>query len=84
MVLEMIDCRFLISHIATIQDNKFVYFISEYIEGTSLMDVLESLDILNKEQAQFYVSQLIIAVQYLHSLKLMHRDIRPENMIVDL
>lgn len=83
-VLESVDYPFLIQHVGTIQDKNFVYFISEYIQGMNLLDVLLQMDILNKPQSVFYTAQLILAVQYLHSMNLMHRDIKPENLIVDM
>ncbi len=48
-VLESVNYPMLIQHVGTIQDTNSVYFISEYIQGMNLLEVLLLMDILSKQ-----------------------------------
>jgi serine/threonine protein kinase len=53
----------------------------EYIEG----DVLEKISQfkpMEEEEAKKYIIQLLEAIEYIHSLNIIHRDIRPKNIIL--
>jgi cGMP-dependent protein kinase len=38
---------------------------------------------MNNEDSQFYIGSMILAVEYLHKKKIVYRDIKPENIIID-
>ena len=54
----------------------------DYIKGKELFSVIREIGILNKEQAQFYIASILLAVDYLHERKIIFRDIKPENIMV--
>jgi cGMP-dependent protein kinase len=58
----MLNHPFIIDHIITIQDENYIYFVSEYVAGIELFYVIQDLDILSKKQSQFYISQLILCM----------------------
>ena len=47
------------------------------------MNLLIWKDILNEEEAKFYIAEIILAVEYLHNQNYVHRDIKPDNILVD-
>nr|XP_015214258.1 PREDICTED: kalirin isoform X4 [Lepisosteus oculatus] len=49
-----------------------------------LLDYLVSHDELMEEKVAFYVRDTLEAVQYLHSCRVAHLDLKPENLLVDL
>ena len=55
----------------------------EYIKGKELFEVIRDIGFLNKEQTNFYIASMMIAIQYLHERKIIYRDIKPENIIVE-
>ncbi|MBO0720067.1 MAG: serine/threonine protein kinase [Blastocatellia bacterium] len=70
------------------------YLVLEYVQGTSLRELLRREGVPNPAQAVFLCKQALVALDYAHNFKYMtesdrtlsgiiHRDIRPSNLLVD-
>ena len=60
------------------------YLVSEYLSGGNLRFHLNNpRNVFTERQAQFIVACLILGVEFLHNNGVIHRDIRPENIIFD-
>lgn len=81
-ILLQIDHPFIVKLVKTLKDNKFVYFLMEYIKGKELFDVIRDIGLLTRYQTQFYGASMMLAVEYLHERKFIYRDIKPENIMV--
>ena len=81
-ILLRIDHPFIVKLVKTLKDQKYIYFLMEYIKGKELFDVIRDIGLLNKQQTQFYGASMMMAVEYLHEKKVVYRDIKPENVIV--
>jgi len=55
----------------------------EYLVGGDLMTLLIKKDILTEHEARFYISQLVVAVETVHKMDYIHRDLKPDNILVD-
>ena len=65
-------------------DTKNVYMVSEYLKGGSLRYFMNKDNIVfTEKQTQFIIACLILALEFLHNNGVLHRDIRPENMVFD-
>ena len=81
-ILLKIDHPFIVKLVKTLKDDKFIYFLMDYIRGKELFDVIRDIDILSKSQTLFYGASIMLAVRYLHQRKIVYRDIKPENVMV--
>jgi cGMP-dependent protein kinase len=67
-----------------LKNENYIFFINEYIKGKELWDVIRDIGLLNKEQTQFYIASILLAINHLHKKKIIYRDIKPENVMVSV
>jgi len=64
-------------------DDKFVYHIMEYLPGGDLFEMVSTIGALPESMAKRYISQLILAVEFLHNHHILHNDIKLENLLLN-
>jgi len=64
------------------QDDKYLYLVMEFLQGGDLMTLLMEKDILSEEESRFYIAETILAVENVHSLDYIHRDLKPDNLLI--
>lgn len=55
----------------------------DYVPGGDLMNLLIKKDIFTHDEAKFYIAQMILAINSVHKLNYIHRDIKPDNILID-
>ena len=68
---------------ASFQEDDFLYLVMEFLPGGDFMNLLIEKDKLTEEEAKFYTAELILAVESIHKLDCIHRDIKPDNILID-
>jgi calcium-dependent protein kinase len=64
-------------------DDYNYYLITEYISGGELYETIITWKNFDEEKAFYLMTQILSAINYLHSKGIVHRDIKPENMLVE-
>ncbi|MGM9740763.1 MAG: serine/threonine protein kinase [Candidatus Cryptobacteroides sp.] len=65
------------------EENGTAYYVMEYLSGGSLLDLQKLKDRLSESDALGYIRQAAFALDYIHSLKINHLDIKPGNILLD-
>ena len=68
---------------ASFQEDDYLYLVMEFCQGGDFMNLLIKKDILSEDEARFYTAELILAVESIHKLDCIHRDIKPDNILID-
>lgn len=63
------------------QENNTYYYVMEYIEGSNLDDYILTRKGLPEEEALQYVKKIGGALQYMHSQRMLHLDLKPKNIM---
>lgn len=63
-------------------ENNTSYMVMSYIEGKSLQNIVESRGKLPYQEVVNYIAQITNAVDYIHSRNILHRDIKPDNIMI--
>ena len=82
-IFDCISSEFVVNAFFKFTCETFICFVMEYLNGGDFGHLLKSEQYLEENVAKFYISELILAVEYLHSIGIVHKDLKPENMLID-
>mmetsp|Transcript_39554 Transcript_39554/g.48950 ORF Transcript_39554/g.48950 Transcript_39554/m.48950 type:complete len:390 (-) Transcript_39554:195-1364(-) len=81
-LMVSVDNWLLVKLIYSFQDPKYLYLVMEYCPGGDLMKILIKKDILSEPVTRFYMSECAMAINCLHELDYVHRDLKPDNILI--
>ncbi|VEL19681.1 unnamed protein product [Protopolystoma xenopodis] len=82
-ILEMIKHPFLVQLHYAFQTPGKLYLVLEFLAGGELFMQLEKEGVFVEEQASFYLAEITLAIGHLHSMGIIYRDLKPENVLLD-
>ncbi|KAJ1587796.1 hypothetical protein NDA12_000795 [Ustilago hordei] len=74
---------FVVKLFFTFQSAEYLYLVMEYLPGGDCASLCKVLGGLAEEWARQYVAEVVIGLQHLHSKGVVHRDLKPDNLLID-
>merc|ERR1712045_416165 len=63
--------------------DNLVYIVMEYVEGGLLFDLCQNMGAMGEDAGRFFLHQMLNSVEYMHNLRVVHRDLKLENILID-
>ncbi|KAI8621330.1 kinase-like domain-containing protein [Chytriomyces sp. MP71] len=64
------------------QSKEYLYLVMEYLIGGDLSTLLSVFGTFDVEMTRMYSAEVVLALEYLHSNGITHRDLKPDNMLI--
>jgi calcium-dependent protein kinase len=81
-ILKQANNEFILNLSFFFQTNERIYFVTPFIKGGDLYELLKKKKFLDEETVKFYCVQIAIALQCLHDFGYIYRDLKPENILI--
>ncbi|KAL7721144.1 Protein kinase C [Entamoeba marina] len=82
-ILSKLHHPFLVNLHYSFQTPSHLFYIIDYCPGGELYYYLQKKRKVPEQDAKFYAAQVLLAIEHLHSSKIVYRDIKPENILID-
>ncbi|XP_028997048.1 rho-associated protein kinase 1-like isoform X2 [Betta splendens] len=81
-IMAFSDSPWIVQLCCAFQDNRHLYMVMEFMAGGDLVTLTMNYDIPEK-WARFYTAEVVLALDVIHSMGFIHRDVKPDNMLLD-
>ncbi|XP_076319500.1 MAP/microtubule affinity-regulating kinase 3-like isoform X3 [Tachypleus tridentatus] len=82
-IMKLLDHPNIVKLYQVIETEKTLYLVMEYASGGEVFDYLVAHGRMKEKEARAKFRQIVSAVQYCHQKKIIHRDLKAENLLLD-
>jgi tRNA A-37 threonylcarbamoyl transferase component Bud32 len=81
-ILSELKSEYIVKFKGSFEDQNNLYILTEYIDGQSLFNYTKNHEI-QPDEARFIAAQIFLALDYIHEKKIIHNDLKLENIMID-
>ncbi len=82
-LLASLTSHFTVQMEFAFQTEDKLYFVLEFVSGGELYFHMKQRGSFTEEMIRFYASEIVVALEVLHSKGVIYRDLKPENLLLD-
>ena len=82
-LLSTLNHNFIVNMYFAFQDFYNLYLVMDLLTGGDLRYHIAYKKIFSEQETKFFISNMILALEYIHSKNIIHRDIKPENLVLE-
>ncbi|KAJ9462483.1 cAMP-dependent protein kinase catalytic subunit [Diplonema papillatum] len=83
-ILSEVTHPFVVNMLRGFADEHRLYILLEYVPGGELFSHLRKATKFPNDVSKFYSAEVMLAFEYLHSKDIIYRDLKPENLLLDI
>jgi len=83
-ILKVLNHPFILKLKYSFQTKDLLFMVTDYLNGGEIFYHLSKEDYFTEERVKLYASQIILALSYLHENGIIYRDLKPENVLLDM
>ena len=82
-VMSSFHSHFLVSCVYAFQDAQHLYMVMPLMLGGDLRYYLKQNGPCRESEARFFMAEILLALEHMHSLRIVYRDLKPDNILLD-
>lgn len=83
ILMDRAQSPFVVKLFFTFQSPEYLYLVMEYLPGGDCASLVKTFGALPDEWVVQYVAEIVQGLHYLHSTGVVHRDMKPDNLLID-
>eukprot|EP01059_Diplonema_ambulator_P035378 TRINITY_DN8299_c0_g1_i1.p1 TRINITY_DN8299_c0_g1~~TRINITY_DN8299_c0_g1_i1.p1 ORF type:complete len:761 (+),score=167.24 TRINITY_DN8299_c0_g1_i1:1-2283(+) len=81
-IMAFTDSKLIVKLHYAFASTEYLYLAMDYHAGGDLFSLLERVEVFTEPQAAFYTAEIYLALEHLHKMSIVHRDVKPDNCLL--